>query len=109
MLLNPLARATADGKGSYAFPKKLPAVVPGSTAEHLSAAKAMADGASSALGLGTDVELIGSVPSDNPTFVERNFTAAEIAYCDRAPDRAASFAGRWTAKECVGALVMRRG
>ena len=76
--------------------------MPGSTDMHLAAAKAMAAGASSTLGLGTDVELISSVPSDNPTFVERNFTPAEIAYCDKAADRAASFAGRWTAKECVG-------
>jgi fatty acid synthase subunit alpha, fungi type len=41
------------------------------------------------------------VPSWNPTFVARNFTEAEIAYCSSQPSPAASFAGRWVAKEAV--------
>ena len=46
-------------------------------------------------------ELISAVPSWNETFVERNFTDAEIAYCRSQPDPAASFAARWAGKEAV--------
>lgn len=41
------------------------------------------------------------MPSWNPTFVERNFTEAEIAYCRGQPSPAASFAARWVGKEAV--------
>ena len=47
------------------------------------------------------LELISSVPSWNPTFVDRNFTDAEIAYCQAQPSPAASFAARWVGKEAV--------
>lgn len=57
--------------------------------------------AGGALGLGVDVQLISEINSDNPNFLERNFTPAEIAYCRAAPDPRASFAGRWAAKEAV--------
>lgn len=53
------------------------------------------------VGLGVDVQLISEIHSDNPNFLERNFTPAEIAYCRAAPDPRASFAGRWAAKEAV--------
>ena len=46
-------------------------------------------------------ELISAVPSWNPTFVERNFTDAEVAYCRGQPQPAASFAARWVGKEAV--------
>lgn len=46
-------------------------------------------------------ELISSVPSSNPTFVARNFTDAEVVYCQSQPSPAASFAARWTGKEAV--------
>jgi fatty acid synthase subunit beta len=52
-------------------------------------------------GFGVDVELVANVNVDNPTFVERNFTTAEIEYCKSQPDAHASFAGRWAAKEAV--------
>jgi fatty acid synthase subunit alpha len=51
--------------------------------------------------VGVDVEEISSVNIDNETFVERNFTANEIAYCQKAPSPQSSFAGRWSAKEAV--------
>lgn len=35
------------------------------------------------------------------TFLDRNFTNAEQAYCNKSPHTAASFAGRWAAKEAV--------
>ena len=47
------------------------------------------------------LELISSVPSWNPTFVSRNYTDAEIAYCRGQPNTPASFAGRWVGKEAV--------
>ncbi|CCK69841.1 trifunctional fatty acid synthase subunit FAS2 KNAG_0D00890 [Huiozyma naganishii CBS 8797] len=52
-------------------------------------------------GVGVDVELIQAVNADNETFVERNFTAAEIAYCKKQPCVQSSFAGTWSAKEAV--------
>ena len=47
------------------------------------------------------IELISAVPSSNPTFVARNYTEAEIAYCQRQPNPSASFAARWAGKEAV--------
>lgn len=47
------------------------------------------------------LELISSVPSHNPTFVSRNFTPAEISYCNAQPSPASSFAARWVGKEAV--------
>lgn len=46
-------------------------------------------------------ELISAVPSSNPTFVSRNFTPAEIAYCRAQPSPSSSFAARWVGKEAV--------
>lgn len=53
------------------------------------------------VGVGVDVELCSSIAMDNATFMERNFTAKERAYCASKPDPLASFAGRWSAKEAV--------
>lgn len=47
------------------------------------------------------LELISSVPSNNPTFVSRNFTDAEIDYCRSQPSPQSSFAARWAGKEAV--------
>jgi len=54
--------------------------------------------------VGFDIEDIATINADNDTFLERNFTAAEVQYCltsgtGRSPQKA--FAGRWTAKEAV--------
>jgi fatty acid synthase subunit alpha len=51
--------------------------------------------------IGVDVEKIDALNIENDTFVERNFTAQEIAYCKKAPSPQSSFAGRWSAKEAV--------
>jgi fatty acid synthase subunit alpha len=51
--------------------------------------------------IGVDVELISSINVENETFIERNFTAAEIKYCQSAPSPQSSFAGTWSAKEAV--------
>jgi len=51
--------------------------------------------------IGVDVEKIDALNIENDTFVERNFTPQEIAYCKKAPSPQSSFAGRWSAKEAV--------
>ncbi|KAJ7019830.1 fatty acid synthase [Mycena alexandri] len=78
VLLNSLARASLDPKtGSYRYQAKL------------------ASG-----------ELISAVPSSNPTFVTRNFTPGEIAYCRAQPSPPSSFAARWAGKEAGAAAAM---
>lgn len=100
ILLNPLARATADSHGSYSFPKTLQSTVtPNGNATI--AQKLITSITANVSSVGTDVELISSVPSDNETFLERNFTRAELDYCRSAPDFRASLAGRWSAKEAT--------
>jgi len=51
--------------------------------------------------IGVDVENVDAINIDNETFIGRNFTAAEQAYCRKAGGPQASFAGRWAAKEAV--------
>lgn len=51
--------------------------------------------------VGVDVESVDAINIDNQTFLERNFTASEQAYCRKAPSAQSSFAGRWSAKEAV--------
>ncbi|KAI9757773.1 MAG: 3-oxoacyl-[acyl-carrier-protein] synthase [Chaenotheca gracillima] len=51
--------------------------------------------------VGVDVETLDALNIENETFIERNFTATEQAYCRKAPSPQASFTGRWTAKEAV--------
>lgn len=58
-------------------------------------------GISSLTSCGSSIELISAVPSHNPTFVSRNFTDAEIAYCNAQPSPPSSFAARWVGKEAV--------
>jgi fatty acid synthase subunit alpha len=52
-------------------------------------------------GLGIDVQLISELGLTNRGFLERNFTAREIEYCEKSPDTDSSFAARWAAKESV--------
>lgn len=70
------------------------------TANAKAVAEALA-GTGSAAGVGVDQELISAVPSHSPTFVSRNFTPSEIAYCNSQPAPASSFAARWAGKEAV--------
>jgi fatty acid synthase subunit alpha len=51
--------------------------------------------------LGVDVESVNAINIENETFIERNFTTTEQAYCKKAGSPQASFAGRWSAKEAV--------
>lgn len=103
-LLNSMARTTFDPKtGEYSF-KKLANEVP----LDLGNLKAVSDiaaagglGVDTPVGVGVDQELISAVPSHNPTFVARNFTDAEITYCQKQPSPPSSFAARWAGKEAV--------
>ncbi|KAF8312438.1 fatty acid synthase, partial [Clavulina sp. PMI_390] len=99
VLLNSRARASPDKNGSYSFAAKQPTSSTIDDANAAIAAKLLAGG--NATGLGVDQELISSVPSWNPTFVSKNYTAAEVAYCQKQPNPAASFAARWVGKEAV--------
>jgi len=98
VLMNPMARATFDPKTrSYSYTAKLDTTIPFDTAN---ATVALAS-KGPVTGVGVDQELISSVPSSNPSFVERNFTEAEIAYCRAQPSPPSSFAARWVGKEAV--------
>ncbi|KAH9147939.1 hypothetical protein AeRB84_008547, partial [Aphanomyces euteiches] len=54
-------------------------------------------------GLGIDVEPVATFAdfASKQVFIQRNFTASEIAYCEASASPASSFAGRWAAKEAV--------
>ena len=104
VLLNSLARVSPDPKtGSYVFTSKLPTTAVIDTQNVKLIEETLVDSklGQQALGVGVDQELISSVPSHNPTFVSRNFTPAEIAYCSSQPSPASSFAARWVGKEAV--------
>ncbi|KAJ1556016.1 3-oxoacyl-[acyl-carrier-protein] synthase, partial [Cladochytrium tenue] len=106
--LDPLARAAFDRtSGTWAFTeagrrrtgsRAKSAAGGDSTAAVTQALKA---GAGATGGVEVDVQLMAEVNVDNAAFVERNFTAAERAYCGAAAEPAASYAGRWAAKEAV--------
>ncbi|KAI9348018.1 fatty acid synthase [Obelidium mucronatum] len=106
--LNPLARASRDTAGSWSFNEKgikndtlrtTPAEV--EVTQALIAAASQVVPANAGQGVGVDVQLISEVNTENTVFIERNFTAAEIAYCTGSSSAQSSFAGRWAAKEAV--------
>ncbi|KAG6191041.1 hypothetical protein E4U27_005035 [Claviceps purpurea] len=108
VLLNPDARVTEDKKSSelkYAenFMKQSEKVMSSArAAETEKVMEALAHKvANKNSNVGVDVEDISAVNINNETFLERNFTADEIAYCKAAPSPQSSFAGRWSAKEAV--------
>lgn len=103
VFLNPDQRAVADKKtGEYAFPsvyKKIESPHTKQTREMLEQLTTTTAAPGSKVGV--DVEEISAINIDNETFISRNFTPAEQAYCKKAPSPASSFAGRWSAKEAV--------
>ncbi len=60
-------------------------------------------------GIGVDLEPIASINMNNTTFLERNFTAQELATCRSRPDPQASLAARWCAKEAVAKALLSLG
>lgn len=57
------------------------------------------------VGLGVDIAEVGRIEAaivrHGRPFLQRVFTTAEIAYCERHRDRAERFAGRFAAKEAA--------
>ena len=107
VFLDPTARVTEDTKSaSYKYPTS-PRKPSESEVQKLADTRAMVESLTQAQAagpktkVGVDVELIAAINVDNDTFVERNFSPAERAYCAKAPNPRASFAGRWSAKEAV--------
>lgn len=105
VFLNPRARVTLDKKtATYAYPKK--AVVEPKKDKKAEETQKMVESltkatASANTKVGVDVESISAINVENETFIERNFTAKEIAYCQKAANPQASFTGKWSAKEAV--------
>lgn len=104
VFLDPKSRVSADKKTSElrfatSMPKKVEDANSKSTKEML---KSLAEAtASPGSKVGVDVEDVGAINIENETFLNRNFTAKEQAYCRKAPSPQASFTGRWSAKEAV--------
>lgn len=96
--LDPLARAKRDAVGSWSFPKKFHEESKNHHTVELAETLARTSGGKN---VGVDIELITSINIDNETFIHRNFTIAEQAYCKKAPSPQSSFAGTWSAKEAV--------
>ncbi|CAP67324.1 uncharacterized protein PODANS_1_23310 [Podospora anserina S mat+] len=117
VLLNPDARVTEDKKtGQLIFPpnfmklsEKTASATPASPQSGKAALEMMIGQAARALEtantqVGMDIEDIKSINTNSDTFLDRNFTEAEMKYCfssstGRSPQKA--FAGRWSAKEAV--------
>lgn len=103
--LNPLARVDFDKKSeALIFNQRQISQAnyspsTGHTEDVLKSLTAQSGAAGS--NVGVDVELLDAVNISNDTFVERNFTAAEIKYCQASADSQASFTGTWSAKEAV--------
>uniref|UniRef100_L2FF05 Fatty acid synthase subunit alpha n=1 Tax=Colletotrichum fructicola (strain Nara gc5) TaxID=1213859 RepID=L2FF05_COLFN len=108
VLLNPDARVTEDKKTStISYPSNFmkaseKTVSPTASKATQDMMEALAKKvASKSSNVGVDVEDITAINIENETFIERNFTAGEIQYCQSAPSPQSSFAGRWSAKEAV--------
>jgi len=104
VFLNPLARVQPDKKtNSFTYPPKpVKKPVDPSIENTRKIVEQLAHATKSENSkIGVDVELISSFNIDNDTFIERNFTQAEIDYCRKASSPQASFSGRWSAKEAV--------
>ncbi|TGJ80111.1 hypothetical protein E0Z10_g8651 [Xylaria hypoxylon] len=108
VLLNPDARVTEDKKTSdliyavnFAKQATAPQIARTRTTKEVveGLARSLETGKNNKVGV--DVEDITAINIDNDTFVDRNFTEKEIAYCRKTPSPQSSFAGRWSAKEAV--------
>lgn len=108
LLLSPTARATID-KGSSSFSYSTKLLAPQKLLDKLKTEdeyRSLVDqlnssSASNKTRIGVDIEDIAAINISSETFVVRNFSEREQAYCQAAPFPQASFAGRWCAKEAV--------
>jgi fatty acid synthase subunit alpha len=104
IFLNPRARVTLDKKtATYSFPKKYEAPKKDKKAEETTKMVESITQATATANtkVGVDVESLSALNIENDTFLERNFTEKEIAYCQKAASPQASFTGKWSAKEAV--------
>ncbi|KAH8680965.1 fatty acid synthase subunit alpha [Xylariales sp. PMI_506] len=108
VLLNPEARVTEDKKSAdLIYAANFAQQVAAAQAAKAKTTKEMVEALARSLEtsknhkVGVDVEDIAAINIENDTFVERNFTEREIAYCRKMPSPQSSFAGRWSAKEAV--------
>ncbi|ERT02538.1 uncharacterized protein SPSK_04795 [Sporothrix schenckii 1099-18] len=108
VLLNPDARVNKDKKtAELTFPsnfmqlstKTIPDAKATTTLEKLQVLAHQIQTSSNKVGI--DLEDISAINIENETFLERNFTEREIAYCTSAANVQAAFAGRWSAKEAI--------
>jgi len=101
VFLNPDARVTVDKKtAEYTYPQIPVTKVQNKGTTEMVESLIQAN-ASANSNPGVDIEQIDALDISNETFIERNFTDAEIAYCRKAPSPQASFTGKWSAKEAV--------
>jgi len=105
VFLNPRARVTIDKKTSKYTYAKSTAQAPKKDKKAQETMKMVESitqaTASTNSKIGVDVESLKALNIENNTFLERNFTDKEIAYCQKAPNPQASFTGKWSAKEAV--------
>lgn len=105
VFLNPDARVSIDKKTSaltYAPNFAKTVANKGKRESTKQMVESLAKGAATANNrVGVDVEDISAINIENDTFLERNFTEKEQAYCYKAAHPQSSFAGKWSAKEAV--------
>ncbi|KAK0304897.1 beta subunit of fatty acid synthetase [Friedmanniomyces endolithicus] len=105
VFLDPTARVEVNKKkGGFAYPAHAPKVVKDARTTEIVEQLMKANGSSSGGSTsspGVDIESRDAIDISNETFVERNFGEGEVAYCRKAADPQASFAGKWSAKEAV--------
>jgi fatty acid synthase subunit alpha len=103
IFLDPTSRVAKDKKTSaFTYPAKPSAPPSNPSTKQMVESLANAHKAGSENSkIGVDVESVAAINIDNGTFLERNFTSQEQAYCRKAGNAQASFAGRWSAKEAV--------
>ncbi|KAI1340429.1 fatty acid synthase subunit alpha [Xylariaceae sp. FL0016] len=108
VLLNPNARVSEGKKSAdLSFPSNFAKQAAAPQIAQAKKTKEVVEGLARSLQtgknnkIGVDVEDIAAINIDNETFIERNFTNEEIAYCRSTPSPQSSFAGRWSAKEAV--------
>ncbi|KAF1921272.1 hypothetical protein BDU57DRAFT_510005 [Ampelomyces quisqualis] len=103
VFLNPRARVAVDKKtATYSYPKKYEVPKDKKVEETTKMVESLTQATASAnTKVGVDVETLSALNIENDTFIVRNFTEKEIAYCTKAASPQASFTGKWSAKEAV--------
>lgn len=105
VFLNPDARVSVDKKtAALTFAPNFAKTVVNKerTESTKQMVESLAKGAATANNkIGVDVEDISAINIENDTFIDRNFTDREQAYCRKAGSPQSSFAGKWSAKEAV--------